>query len=69
MEDHLEMMLLSNLLHDDHQHHVLVDRLCRIAVYRRTLELVRCHLVMSCLEHDAELICLGLEILHETAYT
>ena len=65
VEDHLEMMFLSDFLHHDHQHHVLVYRLCRIAIHRSAFELVRRHLVMSCLKKDTKLICLCLKVFHE----
>ena len=67
VEDDLQMMLFGNLLHNDHEHHVLINGLGSLAEKRRTLELIWRHLVVSCLKQDAELVCLGLEILHERA--
>ena len=65
MEENLEMMFLSNLLHQNHEHHVLVNRLGSFAEYRGTLKLIRSHLIMSCLKKNSELVCFCLKILHE----
>ena len=68
MEDSFKVMSFCNLLHDDHKHHVLIYSLGSLAEDRSTFELVGSNLVMSGLKKDTELICLGLEILHERAY-
>ena len=65
VEDHLEMMFLSDFLHHNHQHHVLVDRLCRIAIHRSAFELVRSHFIMTCLQKYSQFICLCLKVFHE----
>ena len=67
VEYNLEMMLFCNLLHDNHQHHVLVYGLGGLTVHRSTLKLVRSHLIVPCLEQNTELVCLCLKILHECA--
>ena len=69
MENHLQMMLLRNLLHENHEHHVLVDCLGSLTENRCTLKLVRRNLVVTGLQKDAKLICLGLEILHKVTYS
>ena len=58
-------MFLSNLRHDNHEKHVLVDCLCGLTEDRCTFELVRCNLIMSGLKLDAEFVCFSLEIFHE----
>ena len=68
VEKYFQMVLFRHFLHDDHQHHVLVDRLGGAAEDRSTLELVRSDLVVSGLEQDTEFVCLCLEILHESAH-
>ena len=68
VEEHLEMVPLGYFLHYDHEHHVLVDGLGRAAEHRSALELIWSHFVVPCLEKYAELVSLGLEILHEGAY-
>ena len=68
VENHLEMMLLRDLLHHYHEHHVLVDGLCGITEYGCTFELVRSHFIVTRLEKNAELVCLSLKIFHERAY-
>ena len=68
MEDDLEVMLLRHFLHQDHKHHVLVDRRSGITEHRSTFELVGSHFVMPCLELYAQLVRLGLEVFHECTH-
>ena len=65
VEDDLQVVLLGNLVHDDHQQHVLVDGAGRLTEDRRTLELIGSHFVMPSGKLDAQLVSLGLEIFHE----
>ena len=67
MENDLHMMFLSHLLHHNHKHHILIDSLCSLTENRRTLKLVRRHLVMSGLKKNSEFICLSLKVFHERA--
>ena len=69
MENDLEVMFFCNFRHDNHEKHVLVDCLCGLTEDRCTFELVRCNLIMPCLELDAKFVSLGLEIFHECFYT
>ena len=68
VENYFQMVLFRHFLHDDHQHHILVNRLGGAAEYGCTLELVRSDLIVPGLEQDTELVGLGLEILHESAH-
>ena len=65
VENHLEMMLLGNFRHENHKEHVLVDRPGEFTEHRSALKLIGSHLIMPCLKLDAELVSLGLEVLHE----
>ena len=69
MKNDLKMVFFSHFLHHDHKHHVLVYGFYSLAIYRSTLELIRSHLVMTCLKKDPELICLRFKILHERTHT
>ena len=65
VEDDLQVVLFRNLVHNDHQQHILVNRPGRLTEDRRTLELIGSHLVMTGGKLDAQLVGLGLEILHK----
>ena len=67
MENDLEMMLLSDFLHQDHQHHVLVYGRYSVAEDWSAFKLIRGDLVVPCLKEDPEFVCLRLKILHECA--
>ena len=65
MEDDLQMMLLSNLLHYDHKHHILVYRLRCLTKQRSTFKLIRSNLIVTRLKENSKLVGLGLKILHK----
>ena len=69
MENHFKSMSFSNFLHDNHKHHILIDSFCSLTEHRSTLELVRCDLIVSCLQKDSQLICFSLEVLHERTHS
>src|SRR5574344_3123723 len=69
VENNFKMVFLSHFRHKNHQEHVLVDGLGSFTEYRSTLELVRCHFVMSCLKLNSKLICLCFKIFHECFHT
>ena len=65
VENHFQMVLLGHFRHENHQEHVLVNSLGGLAEHRCALELVRSHLVMSCLARDGQLQCLDFQFLHK----
>ena len=67
VENHLQVMFFRNLLHQNHQHHILVNCLCRLTEDRGTLELVWRNLVVAGLQENAEFVGLSLKILHKRA--
>ena len=68
MEDYFKMVFFSDFLHENHQHHILVNCLDSLTEYRGTLKLVRSHLIVTCLKKDTELVCFCFEILHEIVH-
>ena len=65
MQQHAETVLAGHLLHQRHQHHVVVDSQIGLLEDRSQLKLVGSHLVMTRLTRDAEFQSLNLEVAHE----
>ena len=65
MEDDLQMMLLSNFLHYDHKHHILVYCLRCLTEQRSTFKLIRSDLIVTGLKENSKLVGFGLKILHK----
>ena len=66
VEDDLQVMPFGDLLHHNHQQHILVYGLRDFTEERDALELPRSDLVMPGLQWNAKPICLRFEILHES---
>ena len=65
VENHFEVVFLGHFRHEYHQKHILVNGFRRLTEHRGALELVRGHLIVSCLKLDSEFVCLCLKIFHE----
>ena len=65
MQQHSEVVVPGDLLHEVHQEHVVVHREVGLLEHGGTFELVGGHLVVAGLDGDAQLEGLGLEVAHE----
>ena len=69
VQQYAETMLAGHLLHQRHQHHVMIHGEVGLLEDRSQLKLVRCHLVMTGLTRNAQLQCLNLQIAHKGCHT
>ena len=67
VHEYAEIMAPGHFGHKSHHEQVVVVGQVGLLEYGGEFKLIRSHLVVSCLKQDAELVCLGLEILHERA--
>ena len=58
-------MLCSHVAHERHQNHVVIDSQVALLVDGSQLELSRSHLVVACLDGDAQFYGTDFQILHE----
>ena len=65
VEENLEVVLDGNLAHHRHQQKVVINRNIGLLELRRALELVRSHLVVTCLDRYAKPVGGVFEVLHK----
>ena len=68
VQEDAEIMTPGDALHDRHEQLVVVVRQVAFFVNGGKLELVRCHLVMTRLDGNAQLVAFHFQILHKLLY-